>query len=182
MREFDLEVWKNRAWNRYCRLHCALPDNKAYEVFWALEVLAISDLTCLVTWCVEKKLKVSFSKKPNGTYNSQSKEIIVSSRLATRNQVVVLLHECGHHLIGDDDDHDKFGMGYPQSNPAVTKTFHHRIACLEEELEAWYRGWKLGKRLGLSIDRDHFDTMRLKCIRSYVKWTLKPGKFKFEAE
>jgi hypothetical protein len=178
MREFDLEVWKERAWTRYCRAHVAAPSNKESELAWALEVLAISDLSKLVDWCKERKLKVGFAKKPNGTYHSQSKEIIISSRLSIRNQVTVLLHECGHHLIGINDDHDRFGMGYPQSDPEITKTFHHRVSCLEEELEAWHRGWKLSKRLDLRIDRDHFDSIRLKCIRSYVKWTLKPGTFK----
>jgi hypothetical protein len=182
MREFELEVWKERAWARYCRAHVAAPSNKESELAWALEVLAISDLSKLVDWCKERKLKVTFAKKPNGTYHSQSKEIIISSRLSTRNQVSVLLHECGHHLIGVNDDHDRFGMGYPQSDPEVTKTFHHRVSCLEEELEAWHRGWKLAKRLDLRIDRDHFDALRLKCIRSYIKWTLKPGTFKPESE
>ena len=96
--------------------------------------------------------------------------------------MIVLLHECGHHLIGVNDDHDRFGMGYPQSDPEITKTFHHRVSCLEEEMEAWHRGWKLAKRLNLTVDRDVFDAMRLKCIRSYIKWTVKPNTFKTDGD
>lgn len=182
MREFDFDVWKARSWARYCR---AIQDGRSSQevgLNWALDVLAIRDLETLVSWCRDKKLKVLFAKKSNGTYHSQSKEIIISNRFSPRNQLIVLLHECGHHLIGVNDDHDRFGMGYPQSDPEVTKTFHHRVSCLEEEMEAWHRGWKLAKRLELTIDRKVFDVMRLKCIRSYIKWTLKPGTFKLEED
>lgn len=182
MREFDPQLWKDRAWGRYCRALNSGSSSKKIELEWALDVLAISDLGTIIEWCKEKKLKVLFAKKSNGTYHSQSKEIFISSRLSPRHQVIVLLHECGHHLIGVNDDHDRFGMGYPQSDPEVTKTFHHRVSCLEEEMEAWHRGWKLAKRLSLTIDRDTFDTMRLKCIRSYIKWTIKPNTFKLDGE
>ncbi|HAN16499.1 MAG TPA: hypothetical protein DCP73_13260 [Chloroflexi bacterium] len=83
-----------------------------------------------------------------------------------------MLHECGHHLIGMKEHHQRFGMGYPQTDPAVTRTFLHRVSCLEEELEAWHRGWKLSQRIGMSLNRDNFDRVRLECIRSYIKWTL----------
>jgi hypothetical protein len=177
MREFDPQLWKERAWARYCRaINSGRPDNEV-GLEWAQDVLAIGALTSLVEWCKEKKLKVFFAKKQNGAYHSARREVHISSRLSLKNQVVVLLHECGHHLIGVNESHDRFGMGYPQSDPEVTKTFHHRVACLEEEMEAWYRGWRLANRLGISVDRESFDAMRLKCIRSYIKWTLKPSSF-----
>ena len=177
MREFDPQLWKERAWARYSRaLNSGRPDNEVgFE--WAQDVIAIGALDTLIGWCKEKKLKVLFAKKQNGTYHSGKREVYISSRLSPTNQVVVLLHECGHHLIGVNDDHDRFGMGYPQSDPEITKTFNHRVSCLEEEMEAWHRGRRLAQRLNLNVDREAFDAMRLKCLRSYIKWTLKPGSF-----
>ena len=177
MREFDPQIWKDRAWASYTRAHVSGKPNHEIELEWALNVLAIRDLGILTSWCKDRGVKVVFVKKSNGTYHSGQKQISISSRLTPRNQVLVLLHECGHHLIGVNDDHDRFGMGYPQSDPEVTKTFHHRVSCLEEEMEAWHRGWKLAKRLDLRVNRLEFDAMRLKCIRTYIKWTLKPGTF-----
>ena len=98
MREFDPQLWKDRAWGRYCRALNSGSSSKKIELEWALDVLAISDLITIIEWCKEKKLKVLFAKKSNGTYHSQSKEIFISSRLSPRHQVIVLLHECGHHL------------------------------------------------------------------------------------
>jgi hypothetical protein len=182
MREFDPQAWRDRAWARYTRALCSGQPAQKIELEWALDVLAIGDLTLLTDWCAERKVKVSFLKKQNGTYHSASKEITISSRLSPRNQVIVLLHECGHHLIGPSGDSDRFQMGYAQSDPEVTKTFHHRVACLEEEMEAWHRGWRLAGRLGLRVDREIFDQYRLKCLRSYIKWTIKPGTFDLREE
>jgi hypothetical protein len=129
----------------------------------------------VIDWCAERCIDVDFVKKPLGTYYYGAKQIYISSRLKPYNQLVILLHECGHHLIGDAEHHERFGLGYPQTDPVVTKTFRHRVACLEEELEAWHRAWKLSQRLELGLNRDDFDEVRLDCIKTYVHWALKPG-------
>lgn len=175
MQEFDPKLWRARAWSRFRRRLLAGAPKAEMEPTWALDVLAISDLESLVSWCSSKKLKVAFVKKVGATYYPNSKEVLVSSRLSPPRQVAFLIHECGHHLIGMKEHSERFGMGYPQTDPEVTKTFHHRVSCLEEEMEAWHRGWKLAGRLGLSISREFFDEVRLECLRSYIKWSLRPG-------
>ncbi len=176
--EFDAETWKQKAWARYTRAVQSGRARKIDETNWALDVLAIRDLYMLVGWCSDHKLKVSFAKKSNGEYRSHDKQIIVSTHLSPRKQAVVLLHECGHHLIDGQDIQDRFALGYSQIDPEIIKTFSHRLACLEEEFEAWHRGWKLAKRLNLTVDRDFFDEFRIKCLNSYVKWSINPKKFK----
>ena len=90
-----------------------------------------------------------------------------------------LLHECGHHLIGMKEHHERFGQGYPLGNdPAVAKTKAHKVACLEEEFEAWHRGWKLARRLGLAITRSDFDELRIECLKSYIDWAARAYKRK----
>lgn len=179
MSEFDSQLWKNRAWARYTHALCSGQPLQKIEPEWAHDILAIGDLDLLTRWCTERKVTVDFVKKQCGTYYSGTKTITISSRLSPRNQVIVLLHECGHHLIGPSGDSDRFQMGYAQVDHEITKTFHHRVSCLEEEMEAWHRGWRLSCRLALRVDREVFDEYRLKCLKSYIKWTIKPGKFDF---
>ena len=179
MSDFDPDVWKQRAWARFCRATRRLSarDKKrqaVLELTWAKDVMSISDLASLVEWCGTRCIRVEFAKKPLGSYSTAEKVMTISSRLSPLGQVVVLLHECGHHLCGGADHHDRFGMGYPQTEPAVKRTFHHRMSCLEEEIEAWHRGWKLAVRLGLNVSREDFDKVRLDCLKSYVRWTLQP--------
>jgi hypothetical protein len=182
MAKFDPQTWKDRAWARFCRATRALKGkNKAkrqavLEATWFSDVVSAGDLTKLIAWCTERCIDVNFIKKPLGVYVVDSKVINISSRLRPVKQVAVLLHECGHHLVGSADRHDRFLMGYPQTDPEVVRTFHHRVACLEEEMEAWHRGWKLSTRLKLSIPREDFDAVRLDCLRSYISWSLRPGR------
>lgn len=180
MAVFDHKLWKDRAWDRLGRALRRIPKrNKAKtsaaEASWARDVIAIDDLTRLVEWCGARGLGVEFVKKPMGTYHAGSKKVSISSRAGPVKQLVLLLHECGHHLIGMKEHHDRFGMGYPQTDPAITRTFHHRVSVLDEEMEAWARGWKLARRLDLTLPRETFDAIRLDCIRSYLSWAMSPS-------
>lgn len=172
MAEFDYELWKARAWERFGRALRSGKPKRVIEPAWVADVLAVDSLSVLVEWCRGRGLKVDFVKKTGGTYYPGSKEVKISSRLSPTNQVVYLLHECGHHLIGMKEHDERFGMGYPQTDPAVKRTFQHKLACLDEEIEAWHRGWRLACRLGIRIDPDAYESVRLKCLRSYVKWSL----------
>ena len=184
MTRFDPELWRQRAWARFTRATRAIsPKDKASqgeaERAWARDVIAIGDLEKVVGWCSVRCIDVNFVKKALGTYHMGVKQISISSRLGPVNQVAILLHECGHHLIGDIEHHDRFGMGYPMGgDPTVSRTFNHRVAVLDEEMEAWHRGWKLAGRLELALDRETFDKIRLDCVKSYIKWSINPGKKK----
>lgn len=175
MAEFNAELWRTRAWARFCRAtKSSKKTQQKSDLAWVKELRAIADIDALVAWCSIRCIKVDFAKKALGSYATGEKVITVSAGLLPRKQSIVLLHECGHHLCGGADHHDRFGMGYPQTAPSVKRTFHHRLACLEEEIEAWHRGWKLAVRLGLNVSRDEFDEVRLDCLRSYIKWSLDP--------
>jgi len=182
VREFDPQLWRDRAWKRFGRAVAAGSSKRVVEPQWATDVVAIGILEQLVGWCKGKGLKVVFGQKRNGLYDPESKTITVAIGAAPAKQVVYLLHECGHFLIGMKEHHERFGMGYPQTDAEVVKTFLHRVACLEEELEAWHRGWKLAGRLGIVINRAHFDSIKLECIRSYMKWALRRGKVELQDE
>ena len=176
MSKFDSELWRGRAWARFQRAVQAGGDTKQLEKLWFVETLTVGDLEAVVNWCGSRGLEVDFLKRAGGIYDHSDKKITIVCGAKPQRQLVYLLHECGHHLIGMKEQHERFGMGYPQTDPELKKTFLHRVSCLEEELEAWHRGWKLGQRLGLqSLTREAFDAIRLECLKTYIKWTLRRG-------
>jgi hypothetical protein len=173
---FDPAIWRDRAWKRFqrsVRKEKIRQPSRGAEEQWYRDALYIDKLQRLIKWCAYRKLEVVFGKRENGVYYPESKEMVITGRAAPEKQLHYILHECGHHLIGMKEQHERFGMGYPQQDAAITRTLLHRIACLEEEFEAWHRGWKLAKRLRLGVDREEFDKTRLDCVRSYVKWTAR---------
>jgi len=172
MIEFDPDLWKARAWDRFKRAASKSKQKRdVAEAQWARDVIFIEKIGKVVDWCYAKGIKVKFGKKQGGVYDAISKTICIACRAAPEKQLYYLLHECGHHLIGFTEEDERFGMGYPFVNdPEVNTTFHHRLACLEEEIEAWNRGWKLSARLRLRILRADYDRVRVECIRSYVNW------------
>lgn len=174
MQAFDSQLWKQRAWDRFGAALRAGKSKKRAESDWVLEVIAIVGIEALVGWCSSKKLNVRFSRHVGATYYPVAKTIVVSKRMTPRRQLMFLIHECGHHLIGMKEHSERYGMGYPQTSAKMKRTFHHRVSCLEEEMEAWHRGWKLAVRLNIDVDRGEFDRVRLECLRSYIKWSLDP--------
>ena len=174
MKEFDKKLWLERAGarlRRATRRGASSETKKVAEEKWLNDVGYIHRMDALIGWCSSKGISVSFGKKGGATYLTSEKTITMAGRMSPEKQFYYLLHECGHHLIGYTEEDERFGMGYPKHEDAsVNTTFQHKMACLEEEIEAWNRGWKLAKRLNLNVDRESFDFVRLDCLRSYVKW------------
>ena len=174
MIEFDHELWLDRAEARFKKASSravARGQKGKYREQWLREVRCIAGLAEVIGWCNTKGISVSFGKKVGATYDTIDKTICISGRMSPERQLYMLLHECGHHLIGFDEGDERFGKGYPLvEDPVHNATFQHRFACFEEEIEAWNRGWRLAKRLGLELPREDFDKVRLECLRSYVRW------------
>ncbi len=145
---------------------------------------AISDLSTLIEWVKERGVTVVFGNTPRDTGATllQEQNIIkMSSRYMPEKQLFTLLHECGHMLIGERRKHERYGMGYKQEHhPIVSKTLHHRFDVLDEEMEAWFRGLRLARRLKIRVNKEAFHAHRLKCLKTYVKWVLEPEEFETE--
>lgn len=176
-RSFDRELWRTRAWDRFQRELRSGAAKATLEQQWYVDTVSIRHLGRLVDWCTSKGLSVVFkSKLTGGVYDYNNKLIAISSAARPEKQLMYLLHECGHFLINSQEHHDRFGMGYPLMDyPEVNKSFRHKVACVEEEIEAWHRGWKLGKRLKLLLRKDAFDNLKLECLRTYLKWSVSRG-------
>ena len=103
---------------------------------------------------------------------SDSKVIEIYSLNGVESRLFALLHECGHALIRKN--WTKFKAQYPahaeHDGDGRKETKRFKISTLEEEFEAWKRGWKLAKRLNLKLDKDAYIKHKNKYIMTYVKW------------
>ena len=171
---FDRDKLRTQAWNRFqrqVRQETVRAPRRGAESQWYRDMLYVEKVATVVGWCTSKGIAVAMAKKANGTYEPDNKVITLSSRASPEKMLHYLLHECGHHLIGMEEHHERFGKGYPRGgDPKAENNFEYRLACLEEEMEAWHRGWKLAKRLELDADREEFDRTRTDCLKSYVSW------------
>ena len=175
MPQFDFELWKSRAHRRFAKA-CAegRKSNKLIRDMASIEKLAI-----VVSWCEERKLEVFFGKGPNGEYHHDERFITINGRLAPESQLFVLLHECGHALIGERHRKERYGNGYSASElPHVQKTLLYRIDVVDEELEAWHRGLKLARRLGIEVNVDRYNRTRAEYVKSYLQWATQPANQK----
>jgi hypothetical protein len=134
---------------------------------------SIEQMQVLVDWCYNKRLKVVFARRANGLYERDLKQITVNGRLAPEAQLHVLMHECGHHLIGRPSPEERFGVGYHADDPNVKRTTLHRVDVVDEELEAWARGLKLARRLHIEVDLERYNRTRSEYVKTYLKWAAK---------
>lgn len=185
MSTFDQVMWVSRAKRRFetaSNKKSGAPATRHVETL-VNDLSNIEKLTVVIAWCKAHGIAVNFRKIHLGEYKSIARLININGRISPEKQVYLLLHECGHHLIGDIKNSRRYSRGYPMAHDkAVSKTFQHRCDVLDEEFEAWHRAWNLAERLKLSINRDRFDKFRLSTVRSYLKWVLNPHKFEKDDE
>lgn len=182
MATFQRKDWEERAWARYERQKSKDPasEPKARERL-DRDLNAASGLNAIVGWINHRGIKVEFTNgQAGGIYSTSEKTIYINSTQTYEHQLFVLLHESGHLLIGltDPSKPHRFRLGYPSSHdPALKGKFIHRCAILEEEFEAWHRGHKLAKKLGIDIDEHRWSELKSQFIKSYIKWSLRHEDF-----
>lgn len=138
------------------------------------ETRYIDGIERVLQWCEGKGLCVDWVGRGGGSYDAGEKLITVSSRSLPRIQLLVLLHECGHHLIGKPKMHGRWSSGYSTSDISSHKTDLYKVDVLDEEFEAWGRGWNLGLKLGAlhPSDRVAFNKYRVSMLKGYIKWVM----------
>jgi Zn-dependent M32 family carboxypeptidase len=100
------------------------------------------------------------------------KIIEIYSLNGVESRLFALLHECGHALIRRDWTKFKteFCAHAEHDGDGRKETKSLKISTLEEEFEAWKRGWKLAKRLNLQLDKDAYTKHKNKYIMTYIEW------------
>jgi hypothetical protein len=86
--------------------------------------------------------------------------VITIGHCGKRSQLYVLLHECGHFLIG-----------------ATGPRHSGRVGSIEEEIIAWRRGRSLARRLRIRVDSPAFARLRSRCLATYVRWAAKKPSY-----
>ena len=173
MARFDPETWLERAIQRRDRAIARGVTDEQADTALVYERINISSLRVVVEWAEARTLTVNFTKEGDGKYSPSDKEITVSGRASPATQLHVILHECGHHLVGNDEKRERFGRGYANTDADNKKTLRHRLDVLEEEFEAWNRGKKLATRLGVPLDKMAYDRTRDRMLKSYADWVSK---------
>jgi hypothetical protein len=102
----------------------------------------------------------------------EARRVWYNGRSQPHVQLRTLLHEAGHILIRKSrcrhPRKEVVGRTLAQSTePARSK--QQGLHVLHEEIEAWSRGWKLGKRLRLGLARKLYVQDRTLCLMTYVR-------------
>lgn len=178
MPQFDVELWKTRATARFTKA-CAAGVKTAGRNLHR-DLAAIDALEAVIGWCASRQVDVVFSRRPNGLYESGDEKtrsrITLNGRLSPESQLFVLLHECGHHLIGDRKPNQRFGNGWHAADGAAKRTLLHRVDIIDEELEAWHRGWNLAKRLRIKVNLGRYNEARARYVKTYLQWAAKASE------
>lgn len=172
MPNFDEKAWLKRVFASYTKKK-GTSKSKALERL-KRDTVAIKQITRVIGWVTKKNVVVEFGTvAESGFYIPVERLIKIDNKLTVERQLHLLLHECGHLLIGPtpDDDH-RFGLGYSQTEPAMVQTFAHRCSVIDEEYEAWARGWKLAQRLKLKIDKKRYEKTKHDMLKFYFRWAL----------
>jgi hypothetical protein len=88
----------------------------------------------------------------------------INSRLTSRARLNYLLHELGHASIYADG---LTATRYTGWDDAVD--LKERLALVDEEFEAWARGRKIAKTLGIVLD-DSYEEAMTYAMMTYVRW------------
>lgn len=181
MLSFNHKKMRDAAWNRFERRIRRRGDEEEARRTWVREALAIDAIATVANWLNSRGISLKFKKRTGAAFYFDSKTVVASSTLRPDAALVYILHECGHVLIGNEGASDRYAMGYPkQHDPKHNRSFQHRMAVLDEEMEAWHRGKKLAKRLkiGWCISERLWEEKKLDCLKTYVHWALHPREFK----
>lgn len=81
-----------------------------------------------------------------------------------------LLHEAGHALIFSAPGKMRLLPAKRREEEKLTIEESTRVVL--EEAEAWKRGYRLGKRLGIPIDDTKWESEQADALTKYMKWAL----------
>jgi len=79
-------------------------------------------------------------------------------------QLIILLHEAGHVVYRHKNKKPRTKIR--------RKTVEDKMAVLEEEVMAWYEGYKLSEQLGISLDPELFEYNYSSSLVKYIKWVM----------
>ena len=122
-------------------------------------------------WLDKRNYYVEFSSSGDDSVDRVNRIVSINTPRSLETQLHVILHECGHVLIAESDPVvsgiDEVLKKY--SN----KSKIHKTFTVIEEVEAWKRGLKLAKRLGIPINKEKWNKDVARALYKYMLWA--PG-------
>ena len=130
-------------------------------------------INLIAAWAKTRGYKV-FGKWDEDAFYDKDKEIVYSLRTKEKkHQMYSLLHECGHALAFES-------KGYKNRFPTMSKrrfktakvnsrTNTFKVEQIIEEHDAWERGLKLARRLGIEIDKEDYNKYASRNVMTYVR-------------
>lgn len=92
---------------------------------------------------------------------------------ARQSKLQGLLHEAGHVLIGEalkrSSCGGRFSWGYPYPRRGKCRPAVSAVDLVHEEIEAWHRGWSLGRRLRLRVNEPAYWSAYGRCVAGYLR-------------
>lgn len=96
---------------------------------------------------------------------------------SAQTQLFGLLHECGHVLISEackrPSAAPRFKRGYPSGRAGRQRSNVSAADLVHEEIEAWYRGYMLARRLGIRLNSEAYWRDYGQCIKNYFRKALR---------
>lgn len=179
-RHFNQRVWTDRATRRRENaIHLGRDSESIATLKWLEEIRFIESLGRTIAWCTGQGIAVEFTKREGGLWeDGPPRRISITASARPLTQLCILLHEIGHYVI--DTSHPKYTNRYSMGWAAcddnrLKRTDKHRLTVLEEEYEAWFKGWGIALMVGAltEFDRDKYDDMKVQYLKTYVKWAAR---------
>lgn len=156
MATFDKSLWKARARSRNGRRKARLGE----------ELVAIDGISKIIDWCNKRNVVVEFTRTDSGSFDPNTNAIEVNAWSSPEVQLYLLFHEAGHYLVAECGDRRVRFAGKQLDNK---QSLVSKIDELAEEFEAWIRGRRLAKRLGVVINDDKFEQYKAEALATYAR-------------
>jgi len=147
------------------------------QVDWKQQISVLEEYCNNKSWTIEyrqtKKVKSDFVAITD-------KKIVVRKDRRPEITFYIMLHEIGHMMLCQNRNmyNERYNAVYGSFSRA---SMTHKIKLVEEELDAWKIGFKLAKRLKLHVNQRKFESVKVRCISTYMIWAVEQ-KIKKEIE
>jgi len=102
----------------------------------------------------------------------EKKLFVMSDKISDEISTYHLLHELGHtKVLQKKKTYSEYYSYIFENFSPISLT--HKIAIIQEELDAWREGLKLARQLGIHIDRRKWEIAKTKCISTYLSWAVR---------
>jgi len=125
----------------------------------------------VVDWAEEKGYFVETEGDDN-CMDSVSKIIELHKDIADYEvKTYIALHEAGHVLIYQSPG--RLNLLPPEKREDSNLSKKQKVRVILEEAEAWKRGYNLGMRLGIPINKDRWEYEQADALSKYMEWAIK---------